>query len=83
MESALAHKCHAAQMPVGANITSAQRSDSEPAANEPASQSLSYPISCGAMTRFATFAVKRRIEQVVARMLGGTNFCSRPKTGPI
>src|SRR2546430_12872682 len=41
MVAPLVHRCHAAQKPVGASSSSAQRNDSDPAPKDAANQSLS------------------------------------------
>src|SRR5260370_745406 len=79
----VAPRCHAAQKPLGDRISSAHLRDSAPAPNPEANPSLSQPINCGAITRFATFAAKSSNAQGVARICGGTTFCSRPRMGPM
>ena len=83
MVAPLVHRCHAAQKPVGASSSSAQRNDSEPAPKDAANQSLSQPMICGARTRLAKLAMKSRTAHAVARMLAGITFCSSPRIGPI
>jgi hypothetical protein len=61
----------------------AQRRDSGPVCNPEENQSLSQPMSWGAMTRLQMFAANNNSAQVVARICGGTAFCNSPRIGPM